>query len=114
MKKIPKFIIGDNPMGKEQEGTFIVHLHNPVFSAEIFEHRNKQEQSDFHDEIIQFQEEQKIGILVGRDRNFKQPFTLLSIGDFQGVQETADELAAIMREMADWYQKVILWEEEYL
>ena len=109
--KRPKFIIGDNPMGEPGEGTYIVHLEDPIFYVEIFEHRDKQEQSDFHDYLIRFQEENRISVAVGRDKDFKQPFSLVFIGQVPDNQEFVDKMTTIIREMADWYKEFILWEE---
>lgn len=108
--KIPKFIIGENPM-VENSGVFIIHTREPIFITEIHEHESKEKQSAFHDQLIKFQEENKVSILVGRDKDFIQPFTLVCVG-YIATDKTADELAKIIRRMADWYQSYIKWEEK--
>jgi len=112
MSKRPKFIIGDNPMMKENS-SYITHMEDPVFYAEVYDHADKQEQSDFHDYIIKFQEEQGISVGVGRDKDFYQPFTLAFLGQVPDNQEIVDKMATIMKEMADWYQELIIWEDKH-
>ena len=109
--KTPKFVIAMNEMVKDS-GQYIIHMRNPLFFAEIFEHENKNEQSDFHNQLIQFQKENNVSIAVGRDKNFYQPFTLVAINPPATTQEEADNIAKIMRRMADWYQKYCKWEDE--
>jgi len=100
-------------MAEAQTGTYIVHLEDPIFYAEIFEHKDKQEQSDFHDYLIRFQEENKVSVAVGRDKNFKQPFSLVFIGQVPDNQEIVDKMATIMKEMSEWYQELIIWEDKH-
>lgn len=110
--KTPKFTIAINDM-VENSGQFIVHMRDPVFFAEIYEHESKEEQSEFHNQLIEFQEKNNISLLVGRDRDFFQPFSLVcTVSTQEMVDMNHDNLAKIMRRMADWYQSYIIWEEK--
>ncbi len=109
--KTPRFAIADNPM-VENSGQYIVHMRDPLFYAEIHEHKDEDYQSAFHDQLMAYQKEKDASLLIGRSRDFYQSFTLVTIADIKGNQEFADKMAKIMKQMVEWHQALIIHEEK--
>lgn len=110
--KTAKFLLCENPIADKSDGRlFILHNRTPTLLAEVFHF-------DINDEISQMQCKQKFSI--GGTLDYGNEYIVFGclwvIPDEKfstpSVQQQADELAGIMRRMADWYKSYLIWEDE--
>lgn len=109
--KTAKFLLCENPIADKSDGrVFILHNRSPRLFAEVF---------SFHlaDEKAQMDCKRQFTIGSSLEHNDEyyvfgclwvmpeEKFTT------KNIQEQADELAAIMRRMADWYEAYLNWED---
>jgi len=111
--KTPKFLLAENPITNERHDgrSFIIHARKPFILAEIFAFEFETEE-----EILKVQRQ----ITTGSKLDYP-PETFLFSAIFidenskelknKTPQQVADELAGIMRRMADWYKSYLIWED---
>ena len=110
--KTSKFLLCENPMltGDHDGRLFILHNREPKIFAEALHFENLDDAGRLEIEK---------GIEIGSRLNFPPETIFLAAqwvipGDKfakLSVQDQADELAAIMRRMADWYESYLIWED---
>jgi hypothetical protein len=110
--KPPKFLFCESIIGKGDNSTraFILHTRDPLVFAEVLHFETDDEGGqmlaksntqayaslDYDDEYILL-----IALwIVPGDKHIKKP-----------AQEQADDLAGIMRRMADWYKALLIYED---
>ena len=115
--KINKFLVSYNP---NDDYTYVLHTEKPSFLAQIFEHENKKEQDKFGTMLYEMHENKEMTILgVGRTDIFERFLSFVIVQTFEGIsdktmteQQVVDNMATIMRKMADWYRDLIIDELE--
>lgn len=108
--KTPKFLICENPLGKEPGRIFILHNREPFILAEAFHFDESQ-----NEEWMRCKSAFTIGASVD------YPGELIALGavwtfgntlSAMSAQEQADTLAGVMRRMGDWYHAYLKFEDE--
>jgi hypothetical protein len=109
--KTSKFLLCENPIADQSDGRqFILHTRPPRLLAEIFAFEKISDEK-----IMEIQRQ----ITTGSRLDYGPEtfvFGLLWIfeSDFKeemSSQQRANEVAGIMRRMADWYEAYLIWED---
>ena len=126
--KTPRFTIANNEM-EQSEKWYVIHMQEPIFWAEIIHHDTPEQQSDFHNYILNFAAENKTGVYVGQSNEPEYLFTLVFFGEIHlekyhrlnknageidkriNAQKESNEIAKIMREMTDFYIEYMKFED---
>lgn len=111
MTKLPKFLLCENPKltGDPSGRLFVLHNGSPRLLAEVHHYENIADQ-----DLMQVQSKIEVGgrldyppetilfeaIWINQDDEFNRLST----------QQKADQLAGVMRRMADWYKSYLIWE----
>jgi len=110
--KTAKFLLCENPIADKSDGRiFILHNRNPLILAEVFH---------FDIENEELQMNCKRQFTIGSSLEFGNQYivfgALWTIPDARFLakeaQKQANELAGIMRRMADWYESYLIWEDQ--
>jgi hypothetical protein len=111
MANFPKFLFCENPILNERHDarSFILHLQPPVLVAEIFNYENLSDS-----EILEIQKKIQAGSRL--DYGFETFFFVLiyidpSYFEKNDPQYCADNIAGILRRMADWFEAYLNWED---
>ena len=109
--KPPKFLLCENPMADEIHGhrEFVLHTRYPVIIAQIIDCSDMTE-----DEQMKVKSEITVGSMLDLDQEyyvFNAIYIEPGYGANTDAQKIADNLAGIMRRMADWYEAYIKWED---
>lgn len=114
MTKTAKFLLCENPIADKSDGRiFILHNRTPILLAEVFHF-------DASDEMAQMDCKRNFSAYgaLEYDSEYIVFGCLWMVPDdkFQKktAQQQADDIAAIMRRMADWYEAYITWEDRQL
>jgi len=98
MTKLPRFLIADNPLGKDPERVFVIHTREPYILAEAFH---------FHEDEEHLYHELKKSIETGATTQVGSEYIVLGAHWVVHGGKTPDALAGVMRRMADWYHNYI-------
>jgi len=110
--KSAKFLLCENPIvtGDAAGRIFILHNREPLILAEVLHFQNLDDAKR-----MEIQGAMDIGSRLDRP-----PETIFFVAQWArpselfyglGTQEQADQLAGIMRRMADWYQAYLNWKD---
>lgn len=120
--KLSKFLLCENPTLNEQHDgrSFILHTRFPMLLAEVldFEFTNDSERIDFEKKIFEgFPElawRSYSRLDYGEETFFFRCIWVDGHSEFGmlAAQQQADEMAGIMRRMADWYKSYLIWEDK--
>lgn len=107
--KMSKFLICENPMTAGQDGRlFILHTGDPSILAEVHHFE------DITDEQrMNIERQMSIGSRLDYvpETIFFSPIWICKAEQISNLQDQADNLAGIMRRMADWYKAYLIWED---
>jgi hypothetical protein len=102
--KLPKFLFCENPIADKSDGrTFILHARKPAILAELF-HFDQSE----NEKIMNCKRQFEIGSSLDYSPS---EYIVLGTVWIEANTCSADELASIMRRMADWYEAYLIWED---
>lgn len=113
VSKQSKFLLCENPIHEDGDSLYILHTREPRLFAEVHHF-------DAGDEAGQMalKKQQSIYGALEYGEEYIIFVCLWVIGDMKYIgktaQEQADELAGIMRRMADWYKAYLIWEDQQL
>lgn len=109
MSKTPKFLLCENPIAEKSDGrVFILHMREPKIIAEIF---------SFEEPILESElNELKSKFTTGATLTYGTEYFVFGAiwieeSDKIDLENRAQELASIMRRMADWYEAYLNWED---
>ena len=104
MSKTPKFLLCENPLldARHDGRAFILHAREPFILAEIFH-------TDTDNELDQLHIKQQFNAYGALD--YGAEYVILGAINITTTQPVdVDEIAKIMRRMADWYEFYLIWE----
>jgi len=111
--KVSKFQISYNPHFPNEK--YILHTRKPAFLSQIIEHKNKDDQDSFGKMIFEKIEKKEIPFaFVSRTELKGKFFSFLVIELYESIkiknnmtsQQAVDNVASIMRRLADWYRSI--------
>lgn len=111
MTKTAKFLLCENPIADKSDGKcYILHNRGVKLFAEVYAFEDAAE-SEIMDLMRQFECVGKLD--YGIETFVFGCLWLLHDAKFIAMdkQAQADELAGIMRRMADWYESYLIWED---
>ncbi|MBW7889325.1 MAG: hypothetical protein H3C35_13375 [Bacteroidetes bacterium] len=106
--KTAKFLFCENPIADQSDGRqFIFHNREPRLLAEVFSFENISDEK-----ILEIQRQSDVGSRLdyGVETIFFFPIWIEKT-EILDAQKYSDNLAGIMRRMADWYQAYLIWED---
>ena len=106
--QLDKFLLSENPIYNKNNPHYILHTEEPLIIAQVISFENISDKK-----ILEFQQKHNIysRLDYGFETFFFIPIKIIYSEKQILKQETADKLANIMRLMADWYEKYLIWED---
>lgn len=99
MTKLPRFIIGDNPLAIN-ERIFITHTREPYFVAEVFH---------FDIDDTEDQMKAKAAFKLGSSLEYEDEYIVIGVMQLlEKRPHTRDQLAKIMSRTGDWYHALLI------
>ena len=109
MKGLDKFLISFNPA--KEDNFFILHTQSPHILAEAYEFGTKEEADAFNQQVFEMVEHGQIPFgFVGRsiiEGIYIVVVALLKYDGYPETQKEFDEVASVLRQMAEWYAELI-------
>lgn len=108
----PQFLLCENPITNESDGRhYIMHLHDPVIVAQVFYFTPQDEEA---------QMQIKRQITLGATLDYENEYFVFGAIFHAPLpdkwrewskQQIDDKLRDIMKDMADWYEAYLIWED---
>lgn len=110
MNDINKYMLVADPSDTDRN-IFILHTGEPYLLARVYEFDSKEEVDAFNKQIFEMVEAGSIPFgFVGRtsiDDSYIMVVSVILYSELPTTQEELDDIAKVMRQMADWYRQLI-------